>query len=41
MPEKFSYDEVECTGQESTLNECKHDNNDDCSVNEGFGVICA
>ena len=36
----FSYDEVNCTGVESTLENCSHDDAHDCKLNEGAGVIC-
>ena len=40
VPSDFSYDDVKCTGQETTLNECNHVNADNCDPREGFGVIC-
>ena len=36
----FSYDEVRCTGTESTLNSCPHNNAHDCGALEGAGVVC-
>jgi Scavenger receptor cysteine-rich domain len=36
----FSYDEVNCAGGETTLDDCKHQNTHDCKLNEGAGVIC-
>jgi hypothetical protein len=36
----FSYDEVGCTGNELTLDQCPHVNNDDCGPSEGAGVTC-
>ena len=36
----FSFDQVECSGQENTLEDCKHDNIDDCGPDEGAGVVC-
>ena len=36
----FSYDEVQCTGSESELDECPHENQDDCNYLEAAGVVC-
>ena len=36
----FSFDQVECSGQEITLEDCKHDNTEDCGPDEGAGVVC-
>jgi hypothetical protein len=38
--EDFSYDEVQCSGSETELNECPHDNQNDCKSFEGAGVVC-
>ena len=37
----FSYDDVNCTGTEPTLDDCPHINSEDCSSGEGAGVECA
>ena len=34
-------DEVDCNGSEGDIFECKHRSIDDCSTQEGAGVICA
>ena len=36
----FSYDEVQCTGQETTLDSCPHANTEDCFGTEAVGVVC-
>merc|ERR1719237_293074 len=36
----FRMDQVECTGNESTLLDCPHNTEDDCGADEGAGVIC-
>ena len=41
VPTTFRMDDVECTGEETSLLECKHDRIDDCGSNEGAGVICS
>lgn len=40
VPSSFSYDDVKCTGTETTLNACPHSNVHNCFANEGAGVIC-
>ena len=40
MPTDFSYDDVACSGIESTLNDCNHDNIENCDGSEGAGVRC-
>jgi hypothetical protein len=40
VPDVFSYDDVNCSGQETTLDACPHANVDNCGVGEGAGVIC-
>jgi len=37
---RFSYDNLKCSGFESSLDECPHLNVDDCGPNEAAGVIC-
>ena len=37
---EFSFDEVDCSGQEETLEDCKHENTDNCGPDEGAGVVC-
>jgi deleted-in-malignant-brain-tumors protein 1 len=36
----FGMDEVQCTGDEDYIWRCPHETTDDCSGDEGFGVIC-
>jgi len=40
VPADFSYDNVKCTGNETSLDSCPHLNTDDCDATEGAGVIC-
>ncbi len=41
MPSEFSYDDVMCEGQVvNSLDECPHNDNDDCGAFEGAGVYC-
>ena len=37
---EFSFDQVDCSGTEETLEDCKHENTDDCGPDEGAGVVC-
>ncbi len=37
----FSYDEIQCQGNEDTLDSCPHDNSEDCTHEEGAGVVCS
>ena len=39
-PDTFSMDDVKCTGRERCLSDCPHATQDDCTPNEGAGVIC-
>jgi len=36
----FSYDDVKCTGSETTLDACPHANTHDCSASEGVWLTC-
>ncbi len=36
----FSYDDISCAGDESTLDSCQHNNLENCYPNEGAGVVC-
>ena len=36
----FSYDEVSCFGNETSLDECRHENIADCDQGELAGVVC-
>jgi len=36
----FSYDNVQCNGDEATLDACPHANTHDCSQGEGAWVVC-
>jgi len=40
VPTNFSYDNVQCTGTEATLDACPHVNTHDCFANEGVWVVC-
>jgi hypothetical protein len=40
VPTTFSYDDVQCVGNESTINECRHINYHNCGASEGAAVIC-
>ena len=37
---RFSMDNVKCRGDEMSIVDCPHDDDDDCSDLEGAGVIC-
>jgi deleted-in-malignant-brain-tumors protein 1 len=41
VPAVFAFDNVNCTGNESAVTACAHLNVDDCSANEGAGVVCS
>ena len=34
------WDQVRCSGRESSLTECRHESYDDCGNSEGAGVVC-
>ena len=36
----FSYGDVFCTGSETSLDDCRHNDYDNCDQYEGAGVIC-
>ena len=40
VPADFAYDQVFCSGDEATLDQCIHKDTEDCNVNEGAGVRC-
>ncbi len=40
VSDDFSYDDVQCFGFESNLDNCAHSNTDNCRSNEGAGVVC-
>ena len=40
VPTLFAFDNVRCNGNETSLNDCPHLNTDDCSLEEGAGVVC-
>ena len=40
VPADFSYDNVQCIGTETNLDDCPHDNSHNCSNFEGAGVEC-
>ena len=37
----FSMDQVQCTGEETNILDCPHDQTHNCGVNEGAGVRCS
>jgi hypothetical protein len=37
---RFSMDDVACTGEEGTIQSCRHSRQDDCNAGEGAGVVC-
>ena len=41
VPSDFAMDDVLCTGEEDTIQECDYTCNDDCSAGEGAGVECS
>ena len=41
VSDNFSYDDIRCTGDEATLDDCNHNQNaEDCAYSEGAGVEC-
>jgi hypothetical protein len=40
VDEKFSYDMVQCTGTEKTLDECPHSNGSNCYIYAGIWLVC-
>ena len=40
VSDDFAMDEVKCEGTEEKLLDCPHETKEDCSGNEGLGVIC-
>ena len=40
VPTIFEMDDVKCTGSEGRIESCPHKDTDNCSPNEGAGVIC-
>jgi hypothetical protein len=36
----FSYNDVQCVGNETTLDSCSHQNTHNCYTSNGAGVIC-
>ena len=40
VPDDFSYDDVECSGSERTLDDCYSNFPDNCGYQEGAGVRC-
>jgi len=37
----FGMDELQCTGNETSINDCPHDTSHNCGTGEGLGVICS
>ncbi len=40
VPEPFSYTDVQCSGDEESLDKCSLSNSINCNPNKGAGVIC-
>ena len=40
VTEKFAFDEVSCTGQEESLQQCYYEDTNDCRPAEAAGVVC-
>jgi len=40
VPYVFAMDDVQCSGNEATIQECDYNASDDCNANEGAGVQC-
>ena len=39
-PDDFSYDDVYCSGSETSLDDCPHNNEENCNGYEAAGVVC-
>ncbi len=40
VSETFSFDDLGCSGNERTIQDCAHVTTDDCNGSEGAGVVC-
>merc|ERR1719431_1176492 len=40
LERQSGFDEVRCSGRESSLVDCRHESHDDCGDGEGAGVVC-
>ena len=40
LERQSGWDQVRCSGYESSLTECRHESHDDCGNSEGAGVVC-
>ena len=40
VPNTFSYDDVQCSGNETHVDNCTHLNTHNCGQYEGAGVVC-
>merc|ERR1719234_3066608 len=40
LERQSGFDEVRCSGRESSLVDCHHESHDDCGDGEGAGVVC-
>ena len=40
VPENFEMDDVKCIGSEDRIEECPHQDTDNCGGSEGAGVAC-
>ena len=41
VSDEFGMDEVQCTGNETSILDCPHQTSDNCGGSEGLGVICS
>ena len=40
VPTDFRMDDVDCSGNETSILDCPHITNDNCGAGEGAGVVC-
>ena len=40
VPDKFIVDDLQCTGNEALLSDCKNSTKHNCNGHEGAGVVC-
>ncbi len=40
VPETFSFDDLSCSGNERTIQDCPHVITENCGGSEGAGVVC-
>ena len=41
VPTDFAMDNVQCTGEAETIQQCVYNLDDNCNINEGAGVECS